>query len=423
MVRFSLKWLMLCLALVLPGIASSQDQVTVYIDADYTLTQHPAEAIEAGLLAAISSHPTPANVRVVAIDNRANARRSNDTLDAARNDPTAVAVFGGMHSPHYLVNLEQINKSGLPLLLPWSAAGPLTRGAHGDQNWVFRLSVDDRKAADHLYSVALERGCQRPAAIAVDNPWGRYNMSELQKAAYTRAQVLSEAVVLHNTAGERTVSDAVKRVAQAEADCVIIVAGFELISTIIAHLANADAPPKIISHWGILGGRITERIDFDGITATGLEILGTCGLHQYAARVSHHIAAERHFPDALHPREHPAPHGFYHAFDLGRLFLLALDRARLDAQWHQGIDAQRDALRRAFHNLDGTYEGLITNYQQPFQPVTPQTPDGHEALGREDLCMTRVARNGNLKPVFERRDPVQPDQLDLAQHHGNPGRD
>jgi branched-chain amino acid transport system substrate-binding protein len=423
MVKFSLKRLMLCLALVLPGIASSQDQVTVYIDADYTLTQHPAEAIEAGLLAAISSHPNAANVRVITIDNRANARRSNDTLATARNDPNAVAVFGGMHSPHYLVNLEQINNSGMPLLLPWSAAGPLTRGAQGDQNWVFRLSVDDQKAADHLYSVALERGCQRPAAIAVDNPWGRYNMSELQNAADARAQILSEALVLHNTAGERTVTDAAERIMQSRADCVVLVAGFELTSTIIAHLAKADAPPKIISHWGILGGRITERVDFDSIMATDLEVLGTCGLHQYASRSTYHAAAERHAPETMHPREHPAPHGFYHAFDLGRLFLRALDHARLDAQWDQGIDAQRDAIRRALHNLEGTYEGLIADYRHPFQPVTPQTPDGHEALDREDLCMTRVARNGNLEPVFHDHDPTAPGQLDDAQLYHDLGHD
>ena len=70
-------------------------------------------------------------------------------------DEKALFVLGGLHSPPYIKNRSFINENKIPLLLPWSAGGPITRYPNGD-NWVFRLSIDDTKAGIRISEFALK---------------------------------------------------------------------------------------------------------------------------------------------------------------------------------------------------------------------------------------------------------------------------
>jgi branched-chain amino acid transport system substrate-binding protein len=43
--------------------------------------------------------------------------------------------------------------------------------------------------------------------------------------------------------------------------------------------------------------------------------------------------------------------------------------------------------------------GLLKRYERPFTPVAIGNPDGHEALGFDDLCLTGIDENGHLSPL------------------------
>ena len=45
----------------------------------------------------------------------------------------------------------------------------------------------------------------------------------------------------------------------------------------------------------------------------------------------------------------------------------------------------------------------MKTYDRPFSDLTPDNRDGHEALGPDDLCLTRYAENGELEAFGLRR--------------------
>ena len=145
---------------------------------------------------------------------------------------------------------------------------------------------------------------------------------------------------------------------------------------------------------------IAHHINFDVIEKVRLSILGTCGLSEaskhpevYArARARARVVSTR----AFDPELHAAPHGFFHAHDIGILLIRAIQSARQTAAWHEGPTARRSAIRDALYTIDEPVEGLLKSYTRPFSPVSARTSDGHEALGSDDLCMTTVDSAGHI---------------------------
>lgn len=134
-------------AMPIPSVAAD-DVYRIYFDADQTSGANSADAIFLGAKAAFAQNGNKLggrDVELVRLDHRGNSKRSWLNLNKYLKDDNALAVFGGVHSPPYLSHLDKINESGAVLLLPWSAAAPLTRGSE-TQNGIFRLSVDDAKA-------------------------------------------------------------------------------------------------------------------------------------------------------------------------------------------------------------------------------------------------------------------------------------
>jgi branched-chain amino acid transport system substrate-binding protein len=122
--------------------------VQLLIDADYTISAKAAQAIELGLRTALEEENFRLGgqqVEIVPMDHRANVKRSLRTYGHYTKNDHALAIIGGLHSPPYLKHKDYLNKNGILTLLPWSAAGPITRASAGYENWIFRLSVDDRQ--------------------------------------------------------------------------------------------------------------------------------------------------------------------------------------------------------------------------------------------------------------------------------------
>ncbi|MEM7469948.1 MAG: ABC transporter substrate-binding protein [Pseudomonadota bacterium] len=387
------------LALTTP-LSASDDTISIYIDADYSVTPAPAEAIEIGLRSAFAGTWAETGIAVVRRDHRRNARRSLDTIREAMRDPSAVAVLGGMESPVYFANGPEINMGGLPLLLPWSAGDMLTRLAEGDANWIFRLSVDDTKAASMLVAYGQFSNCKTASLIFVDNAWGNGNAKRIAAEIETRGGTVASRHPLPFNAGEQLLVELTRSVDRYKVDCVYLVSALAHAKPVIGTIGAQDNPPRIISHWGILGDRITNHIDYQMLENAQLTILGTCGLNdaqrnwQVFERARE--AAKQIVGGNFDPEFHPAPHGFFHAHDIGLILKRAIEIARETDGWEGGATARREAVRAALYQVKAPIEGVLKTYVAPFDQVSQSNLDGHEALSRSDLCMTSVDDLGHV---------------------------
>ena len=59
----------------------------------------------------------------------------------------------------------------------------------------------------------------------------------------------------------------------------------------------------------------------------------------------------------------------------------------------------RQVLRQALYNLPKGVEGLVKTYQQPFSPLSPSNPDGHEALSKAHIVLGRFAEDDAIELI------------------------
>jgi branched-chain amino acid transport system substrate-binding protein len=176
------KWLNHCLFLVVLFLFSShvhcrENRYSLYIDADFTGTGASSLSIQQGIntaLAEVDYTISGYTFDVVVKDHRANSLRSKRNLQTYLQDKSALLIFSGLHSPPLLSNKIFINSQGILLLNPWAAAGPITR-SNQQENWIFRLSIDDSNAGAYIVKRATEEGFKKLYLLLEDTGWGRSN--------------------------------------------------------------------------------------------------------------------------------------------------------------------------------------------------------------------------------------------------------
>ncbi|WP_195822063.1 ABC transporter substrate-binding protein [Roseobacter sp. MH60115] len=396
---------LLCVLVLGFASSASAERLTLYIDADFSISKRAAEAIELGVhtaLAEVDHQVAGILLDVVRKDHRANSKRTLGNLRAFQNDPQAIAIVGGSLSPPYLTNREYINENGILLLLPWSAAGPITRADEGDENWIFRLSVDDTKAGPFLVSRAVNNAhCSRTALLLIDTGWGRANSSTMQEAFNDAEQDAPPVFMFSAGLGTASARSIAQSIATVRPDCVIMLASASSGALLVNELHNVLPGLKIISHWGILAGAFETQVSPDARMGLRIEVLQTCGLEVeksggavLARALEGASLLGRQFSSLS---EVPSSTGFVHGYDLTKLFLAALEQAVGSAAWADApIEARRDMVRLALENLPAPIEGILKSYERPFRPYSMTDRDAHEALGAPDLCMATFAETGRL---------------------------
>ncbi|WP_300019295.1 ABC transporter substrate-binding protein [uncultured Roseobacter sp.] len=392
---------------VVLGVAPSAwaDRLSLYIDADFSISRRAAEAIDLGVhtaLAEVGYQVSGIQLDVIRKDHRANSKRTLANLRAFRKDPQAIAIVGGSLSPPYLTNKQYINENGILLLLPWSAAGPITRADAGDENWIFRLSVDDTKAGPFLVSRAVNNAqCRRTALLLIDTGWGRANSSTMQEAFNDAGQDAAPVFMFSAGLGTASARSVAESMATTRPDCVIMLASADTGALLVNELHEVLPDVKIISHWGILAGEFEKQVSPAARMGMHMEVLQTCGLEVQqrggtALTRALNGASQRGTQfDTL--SDVPSSTGFVHGYDLTKLFLAALEQAVNTVEWGDApIAARRDMVRLALENLPGPIEGILKSYERPFRAYSMTNPDAHEALGMPDLCMAAFSEARGL---------------------------
>ncbi|MFT5087214.1 MAG: branched-chain amino acid transport system substrate-binding protein [Candidatus Latescibacterota bacterium] len=392
-----------CAALLLSVPLRAEDGgevLKIYIDADFTVAKESAVSIEQGLKTALNEVGgvlLGRTVEVVRKDHRGSSPRSKRHLEQYLQDDRALAIFSGLHSPPLLAHRDFINREEILVLDPWAAAGPITRYPSSD-NWIFRLSIDDTKAGRVIVRHAVEkRGFEKPYLLLEDTGWGKSN--EL-----TMGRMLNEMGVApvgtewFNWNLKRARARAIIReVSAVGADVILLVANVEEAKTLLREMVDLGVDIPICSHWGITGGNFTESVSAATRAQVDLSFIQTnfsfIGLAAGAWENEVLTSAKALFPGVITRAEDiGAPAGFVHAYDLGKIFIHAVEQAGLTGD----ITTDRRTIRKALEQIDRPIRGLIKTYEKPFHPFSVEQPDAHEALSEADFVMGYYGSNNEI---------------------------
>ena len=379
---------------VTPVRSAPPDALNIYIDADFSVAPLVAESIELGLQTALSEtdgHVAGLPVSVRRLDHRSNPRRSNQNFKTFLRDPNALAMLGGMQSPPYLTYGNDINANQVPLLLGWAAGAPITRFADGNQNYIFRLSVDDRQAGPFLVNQAVGNGCREIALLLVDTGWGRANYQTITAALQTRDIVPTLTVMVPSDVGQAEARNIARDIAQSRASCGLFVLSNATSATVFTAMHDMLVDIDVYSHWGIFNEDFPTSVSHTVRQALNLRFLQTCGLNverRGSATLAQALLRARSLdPNIDELRDIGAPAGFVHGFDLGRLLRAAAEQASRTPDWPREPAKRRAAFRDALANLHDPVTGIMKTYNPPFADLTATNRDGHEALGQDSLCL------------------------------------
>ncbi|KMW57152.1 Branched-chain amino acid ABC transporter, amino acid-binding protein [Candidatus Rhodobacter oscarellae] len=378
------------------------EPLELFVDADYSINHSAAGAIELGFrtaLAEVGHRVGGHDLVLVPMDHRGNVKRSKRNLQQYLKSGTALAIVGGLHSPPYLSHREFINDNRILTLLPWSAAGPITRAQPGSENWIFRLSVDDFQSGGFLVREAVDRqGCENVALVLLDTGWGRANFGTLTAALAERGMEPTQTEYFSSAIGSASALSLAETIARSKPDCAIMLANWDNGAQVINALYERLPSLRLFSHWGIMGGRFTEVVPRETRDSMQIRVLQTCILrreHEGSPILKAALAAGA--PDVASVAEIGAPTGFVHGYDLARVLLAAVEQASKTDAWSGDILAKRAAVHAALENLETPVEGILDRYAPPFSPYSELAPNAHEALGFDDLCMARFRPDGFLE--------------------------
>ncbi|MGB0937596.1 MAG: ABC transporter substrate-binding protein [Colwellia sp.] len=373
----------------------------IYFDADRTGHIESARSIEQGVKVAFDEIGNELNglpVEFVVLDHRGNVGRSKKNMKRFLKDPEGLVYVAGLHSPPLIKYREFINQSKLLMLVPWAAGGPITRYPSKD-NYVFRLSVDDKKVGKHLVKSAIENQCKNPRMLLEETGWGKSNFNSITTALKENNVEGVEVTWFSwgiNDAQARLLLEQAK---QKDNDCLFMVSNAREGALIVKAAGDINLDIKIFSHWGITGGKFAQQIPFEQRNKAGLRFIQSC-FNFYSSDESVlskqvFASAKAQFPKQFESKNIKAPAGFVHGYDIAKVFI----QAAKNVTFTDNMVDNRVALKTSLENLPKPVEGLLKTYKSPFSEFSQNLPDAHEALGGDDLCMAVYDASNAVKLI------------------------
>jgi len=365
----------------------------IYLDADFTGSKASTLSIEQGIETALSeiNHQLFGfQFKLIKKNHRGNSLRSKRNLESYLKDPNALLVFSGLHSPPLLANKKFINQNRILLLDPWAAAGPITR-ANSEENWIFRLSIDDQKAGYVISDNAIKEGFKKPYLLLEDTGWGRSN-EKTMTLALAENNLKPLGVKWFNWGlGVNNARITLRDIAQSGADAIFFVGnspeGITFAKAMYGLNKNDQLP--IRSHWGITGGDFADIINKDMRNTLDLQFIQTSfsfnspNLNNHALSVFE--SAKALFPKISKPKDLKAQTGFIHAYDLTKILIQSIKQTGLTGD--KNLD--KKAIHQALESLKEPVKGLIKTYNKPFSSYNKMNQNAHEALTFSDYVMAK----------------------------------
>ena len=169
------------------SVPQVEDSLVIGLDADMSSgSARSGEAIRRGLELAIEEINREGGllgrpVELIVRDHRGNPDRGLDNLAAFTEVRDLIGVFGGIHTPVAIRELEFIHSNDLLYFCPWAAGTPVVKNGY-TPNHVFRVSVRDEYAGGFLVRSALRRGGKKIGLMLERTAWGRSNEKAMKEA-------------------------------------------------------------------------------------------------------------------------------------------------------------------------------------------------------------------------------------------------
>lgn len=383
------------------ALDSSKSVLKIYLDADRSRHYQSARAIEMGIKTAfdeIDNQIQGYDIEFVALDHRANTARNKLNMKRAFSDPEALLVVAGMHSPPLIKNRTYINENKMLTLVPWAAGGPITRHPSED-NWVFRLSVDDSNAGVVLADFALNsRQCKAPRLLLEQTPWGESNRKTISRELSNAGITVGDVNWFNWGTSVENFRIKLRGIAESGADCILYVGNSSDATELINAMTTVELekPISLVSHWGITGGNFQQKITYDKRETVDLSFIQTCFsfVSSEPTEQSEQVfeRAKSLFLELTDKNSLQAPVGFIHAYDIGLLLRQALSQFELTGDMAEN----RQQLKDAFENLNKPVNGLVKQYDRPYSVFSESNIDAHEALGVSDYCMAKYGQDNEI---------------------------
>jgi branched-chain amino acid transport system substrate-binding protein len=393
-------FLFIILSFVSP-VQAEEKILRIYQDADLSNHSESSEAIQKGIEVAfdeIGNKVGGHKVKFKYLNHRGNVVRSKLNYNKFLNDSQALAIYSGIHSPPLITNRAFINENKALTLVPWAAGSPITRYPSAE-NWVFRLSVDDKYAGPVIVDFAVkEKKCAAPHLLLEDSPWGNSNLSSMTNALrehnITKPSVTRFGWNIRDQ-GARVI---IRSIMKGNNDCIILVSNTIEGAVIAQAVIDTKANLPIISHWGITGGDFHEKIPAKSRKNIDLSFIQSCFAFtnkeqsDFSKNVFERLQ-NLSGDEMKNMTDLKSAVGFIHAYDLTKLLIAAIQQAELTGN----IKKDREAVRIALEELKNPIQGLIKTYQKPYSIFDAATnADAHEALHKEDYCMAQYGEKDEI---------------------------
>ncbi len=384
------------------------DTVHIYISADRTGAKESGLSIERGVktaLATVNNRVGSLYIKPIILDHRGSTPRFTQHIEQYLKDDKALLIVGGLHSPPLLSQRNFINENNVLTLVPWAAAGPITRYPSKD-NWIFRLSVDDTKAGVLIGNYAISEGFKKPVLLLEETGWGRSNEKTMTAALKNQDISPLKTEWFNWNIGINQAKVLLRSLKQSGADVIFFVGNAPEGKSFARAMTKLEPEERlpIRSHWGITGGDFPEVITRDLRDSMDLLFIQSSfsfiedTLSEFANSVleSAQFLFASEIQDA---RDISAPAGFIHSYDLTLLLLQAMK----ESHYGNGIIEYRKNVRTQLETINEPVEGLIKTYRSPFGQWSKDTPDAHEALGIDDWEMAYYFTDNSIRLLKEKR--------------------
>lgn len=373
-------------------------EFNIYIDADYSIFKDSSQMIQKGIEASIRLNQKDfkdISFNIIALNHKGNTRRSYNNYKKYLSDKNALFVFSGLHSPPLIANKDFINSNKALTFVPWAAGSPITR-SNTDENWIFRLSIDDSKAGAYLTQKSISDGCKSIALIAEDTSWGNSNHKNIKSYLKNKnSKVELERIKYPWKISSSAAASLANELKELKAQCAIFVGNGADFKEIYQAIKNAQIRIPVISHWGITGvnnlstAKLVSGNDNFRVLQTKFSFIDD-NLNSFQKSVLKFLINEKIFAKKtdINPMS-----GFIHAFDLTQIILNHLKLIDLD----QSKELIQKQLKDSLESKTISSQGLIKQYKKPFSKYSKKNKDAHEALGAADFKLRKYLGDGHLK--------------------------
>ena len=398
-----IKIFLLLISTAIFSLQAEDKVLFVYLDADLSNHKESSQAIQKGIEVAfseINNEIAGYKIAFKYLDHRGNVIRSKRNYQKFIADPKALVIYSGIHSPPLIKNRTFINENKALTLIPWAAAGYITRYP-SKENWLFRLSIDDSRAGAVIIDYAMEQQqCKKPHLLLEKTPWGDANLTTMSKALKSHSIDKHKTTRFSWSIKAKGAAIVLDEIVSAGSDCIVLVSNAVEGAVIVNEMLNLPTEKRlpIVSHWGITSGNFHEIIPAQSRQKLELHFIQSCfaftnaNISQFSQNVFSQLVL--HSKGKINqPADLKSAVGFIHAYDLTKLLIQAIKQIALTGD----IGKDRNAIRLALENIDTPIQGLVKTYRKPFSEFNPLTNiNAHEALNPENYCMAKFGENDEI---------------------------